>query len=105
MIATIDPLPGATSPTDIQKQPEPTVPSAPVQKKKQRKDKNTAQQKPVNEHTAVTRRTASSETPGDHADPVNTADHAPIEWYLALMLAAGAAMLALSLFLRRRRDR
>lgn len=93
------------SPTDIQKQPEPTVPSAPVQKKKQRKDKNTAQQEPVNEHTAVTRRTASSETPGDHADPVNTADHAPIEWYLTLMLAAGAAMLALSLFLRRRRDR
>ena len=91
------------SPTDIQKQPEPTVPSAPVQKKKQRKDKNTAQQKPVNEHTAVTRRTASSETPGDHADPVNTADHAPIEWYLTLMLAAGAAMLALSLSLRRRR--
>ena len=93
------------SPTDIQKQPEPTVPTTPVQKKKQRKDKNTAQQKPVNEHTVLTRRTASSETPGDHADPVNTADHTPIEWYLTLMLAAGAAMLALSLFLRRRRDR
>ena len=93
------------SPTDIQKQPEPTASTAPAPKKKQRKDKNTAQQNPVNEHTAVTRRTASSETPGDHADPVNTADHAPIEWYLTLMLAAGAAMLALSLFLRRRRDR
>ena len=93
------------SPTDIQKQPEPTVPTTPVQKKKQRKDKNTAQQKPTNEHTVLTRRTASSETPGDHADPVNTADHTPIEWYLTLMLAAGAAMLALSLFLRRRRGR
>ena len=93
------------SPTDIQKQPEATVPTTPVQKKKQRKDKNTAQQKPTNEHTVLTRRTASSETPGDHADPVNTADHAPIEWYLALMLAAGAVMMALSLSLRRRRDR
>jgi DNA-binding response OmpR family regulator len=69
------------------------------------KHKNTAQQKPVNEHTVLTRRTASSEAPGDHADPVNTADHAPIEWYLVLMLAAGAVMLALSLSLRRRRDR
>ena len=94
-----------TSPTDIQKQPEPTVSTTPAPKKKQKKSKNTAQQNPVSEHTAVTRRTASSETPGDHADPVNTADHAPIEWYLALMLAAGAVMLALSLSLRRRRDR
>ena len=93
------------TPTDMQKQPEATVPTTPVQKKKQRKDKNTAQQKPTNEHTVLTRRTASSETPVDRADPVNTADHTPIEWYLALMLAAGAAMLALSLFLRRRRDR
>ena len=94
-----------TSPTDIQKQPEPTVSTTPAPKKKQKKSKNTAQQNPVSEHTAVTRRTASSETPGDHADPVNTADHAPIEWYLTLMLAAGAVMLALSLFLRRRRER
>ena len=93
------------SPTDIQKQQEPTSSTTPAPKKKQKKSKNTAQQNPVSEHTAVTRRTASSETPGDHADPVNTADHAPIEWYLTLMLAAGAAMLALSLFLRRRRDR
>ena len=91
------------TPTDMQKQPEPTASTTPAPKKKQRKDKNTAQQNPVNEHTAVTRRTASSETPGDHADPVNTADHAPIEWYLTLMLAAGAAMLTLSLSLRRRR--
>ena len=91
------------TPTDMQKQPEPTASTTPAPK--QKKSKNTAQQNPVSEHTAVTRRTASSETPGDHADPVNTADHAPIEWYLTLMLAAGAAMLALSLFLRRRRDR
>jgi hypothetical protein len=93
------------SPTDIQKQPEPTVSTTPAPKKKQKKSKNTAQQNPASEHTAVTRRTASSETPGDHADPVNTADPAPIEWYLTLMLAAGAAMLVLSLSLRRRRDR
>ena len=93
------------SPTDIQKQQEPTSSTTPAPKKKQKKSKNTAQQNPVSEHTAVTRRTASSETPGDHADPVNTADHAPIEWYLTLMLAAGAAMLVLSLSLRRRRDR
>ena len=71
------------SPTDIQKQPEATVPTTPVQKKKQRKDKKWE-------------RHFSSPAP---------ADHTPIEWYLALMLAAGAVMLALSLFLRRRRDR